>query len=121
MQSEHCDCERRISLAEEQTLHPRQIRRMVDDVASVDLIFDLSSSMYKSATEKELDLYCKTREGEAKLSRAAQKLREKAEFAWQMDRDAGKKGMAKMSKSEAKAQARLDLKTELYMRNVNKV
>lgn len=38
-----------------------------------------------------------------------------------MDLDAAKKGVAKMSKSEAKAQARLDIKTEMYMRNVQKV
>lgn len=73
------------------------------------------------ASERELNIYCKTREGEAKLSRAAHKLREKAEFAWQMDRDAAGKGMVKMSKADSKAHARLDLKTEIYMRNVQKV
>ena len=66
-------------------------------------------------------MYCKTREGEAKLSRAAHKLREKAIFSSQMDLDAAKKGVVKMSKADAKAQARLDLKTEMYMRNVQKV
>lgn len=66
-------------------------------------------------------MYSKTREGEAKLSRAAHKLREKAIFASQMDRDAAKKGVVKMSKADAKAQARLDIKTEMYMRNVQKV
>lgn len=75
----------------------------------------------QAASEKELNIYCKTREGESKLSRAAHKLREKAEFAWQMDRDAAGKGMVKMSKADSKAQARLDLKTEMYMRNVQKV
>lgn len=77
--------------------------------------------MQQAASEKELNIYCKTREGEAKLSRAAHKLREKAEFAWQMDRDAAGKGMVKMSKADSKAHARLDLKTEMYMRNVQKV
>lgn len=72
-------------------------------------------------TEREVDLYCKTREGEAKLSRAAHKLREKAEFASQMDLDAAKKGVVKMSKSDARARARLDFKTEMYMQNVQKV
>lgn len=38
-----------------------------------------------------------------------------------MDRDAVRKGVPKMSKSEAKAQARLEFKTEMYMRNVQKV
>lgn len=75
----------------------------------------------QSATEKELELYYRTREGAAKLTRAAHKIREKAEFSWQMDREAVAKGVTKMSKSEAKAQARLEFKTELYMRNVQKV
>eukprot|EP00752_Nemacystus_decipiens_P011884 g10537.t2 len=75
----------------------------------------------KAATDRELDAYCKSREGEVKLSRAANKLREKATFALQMDRDASKKGVVKMSKADAKAQARLDIKTEMYMRNVQKV
>lgn len=73
------------------------------------------------ATERELDAYCKTREGEAKLSRAASKLREKAIFASQMDGGAARKGVVKMSKADAKAQARLNLKTEIYMQNVQKV
>lgn len=38
-----------------------------------------------------------------------------------MDREATARGVAKMSKAEAKAQARLELKTELYMKNVQKV
>lgn len=38
-----------------------------------------------------------------------------------MDRDAAKKGVVKLSKADAKAQARLDFKTEMYMRNVQKV
>lgn len=77
--------------------------------------------VFQAATEKELDVYCKTREGEAKLSRAAHKIREKAIFALQMDLDAAKKGVVKMSKADAKAQARLDIKTEMYMRNVQQV
>ncbi|CAM9096355.1 unnamed protein product, partial [Hapterophycus canaliculatus] len=75
----------------------------------------------KVSTEKELDTYCKTREGEAKLSRAAQKLREKAVFASQMDVGAARKGVVKMSKADAKAQARLGFKSEMYMQNVQKV
>ncbi|CBJ26303.1 Hypothetical leucine rich repeat protein [Ectocarpus siliculosus] len=75
----------------------------------------------KVVTERELDAYCKTREGEAQLTRAANKLREKATLASQMDRDAAKKGVVKLSKADAKAQARLDFKTEMYMRNVQKV
>lgn len=73
------------------------------------------------ATEKELEHYLRTREGEVKLTRAAHKIREKATFAWQMDREAASRGVTKMSKSEAKAQAQLEIKTELYMRNVQKV
>lgn len=72
-------------------------------------------------TERELDAYCKTREGEAQITRAANNLREKATLASQMDRDAAKKGVVKLSKADAKAQARLDFKTEMYMRNVQKV
>lgn len=79
------------------------------------------ADMPQSTTEKELYLYCKTREGGAKLSRAAQKLREKADFVLQMDRDAANKGTAKLSKAKAKAQARLDFKAEMYTRNVQKV
>ncbi|CAN0309460.1 unnamed protein product, partial [Ectocarpus sp. 12 AP-2014] len=75
----------------------------------------------KAVTERELDAYCKTREGETQLTRAANKLREKATLASQMDRDAAKKGVVKLSKADAKAQARLDFKTEMYMRNVQKV
>ncbi|CAM9324073.1 unnamed protein product [Ectocarpus sp. 6 AP-2014] len=75
----------------------------------------------KAVTERELDAYCKTREGEAQLTRAANKLREKAILASQMDRDAAKKGVVRLSKADAKAQARLDFKTEMYMRNVQKV
>lgn len=75
----------------------------------------------QSSTAKELGLYVKTREGGAKLACAAHKIREKAEFSRQMDSQAAAKGIAKMSKSEAKLQARLELETELYMRNVQKV
>ncbi|CAM9977150.1 unnamed protein product [Scytosiphon promiscuus] len=75
----------------------------------------------KVSTEREFGAYCKTREGEAKLSRAAHKLREKAIFASQLDVSAAKKGVVKMSKANAKARARLDFKTEMYMRNVQKV
>lgn len=75
----------------------------------------------QTATEKEVERYCRTREGEAKLTRAAHKIREKAGFALQMDREAAAKGVAKMSKAEAKAQARLEIKTEFYMKNVQKV
>ena len=78
-------------------------------------------NVQQAASEKELNIYLKTREGEAKLSRAAHKVREKAEFAWQMDRDAAGKGMVRMSKADSKAHARFDLKTEIYMRNVQKV
>lgn len=55
------------------------------------------------------------------MTRAANKLREKATLASQMDRDAAKKGVVKLSKADAKAQTRLDFKTEMYMRNVQKV
>lgn len=79
------------------------------------------SGMRQSAAERELDVYCKSREGEVKLARAAHKLREKADLAWQMDGDAAKKGIAKISKAQAKAQARLEYKTEMYMRSVQKV
>lgn len=75
----------------------------------------------KRETEKELKLYCKSHQGEAKLSRATQKLREKADFAWKMDREAFKKGETRMSKAEAKAKALLDLETEMYDRNIQKV
>lgn len=92
------------------------------NTGSNDLILDSwLTVLFQSATEKELEVYCKTREGGAKLSRAAQKLREKASFASQMDLDAAKKGIVKMSKADAKAQARLELKTEMYMHNVQKV
>lgn len=77
----------------------------------------------KRATEKELKVYCKSHQGEVKLSRAAQKLREKEgeDFAWKMDLDALKKSETRMSKAEAKAKALLDLETEMYDRNIQKV
>lgn len=38
-----------------------------------------------------------------------------------MDVGAARKGVVKMSKADAKAQARLDFKTDMYMQNVQKV
>eukprot|EP00903_Cladosiphon_okamuranus_P019664 g18076.t2 len=103
--------------------HARREKRAEQDkaLAAIQEEENQARERCKAATDKELDVYCKTREGETKLSRAAHKLREKAMFASQMDRDATNKGVVKMSKADAKAQARLEIKTEMYMRNVQKV
>lgn len=77
--------------------------------------------MPKVAADEELQRFLRSREGEAKLSRAAQKIRGRADFAQQMDRGATAKMSKKISKSEARAQARLDLQAEFHKRNLEKV
>ncbi|CAM9112229.1 unnamed protein product, partial [Choristocarpus tenellus] len=75
----------------------------------------------KDETEDQAKSFFKTKEGKAKISKAASNLFQKAEFALQMDKDAAKKGIQKLTRSGAKAQAKLEYKRETEMFNMQKI
>ena len=72
----------------------------------------------KAKSEDQAVKFLTTKEGRNLIRQNAIKIVEHSEFRVKMDKKAAEKGMVRISKKDAQAQAIKDYKEELYMKNV---
>jgi hypothetical protein len=75
----------------------------------------------KRMTDEQAAAFFKTKEGTERIKAAAMKLMEHIEFKLKMDAHAAEKGIKKLGKNEARAQARNEYREALYMQNVQAI
>ncbi|CAM9295251.1 unnamed protein product [Chrysoparadoxa australica] len=90
-------------------------------VAKIDKFEERAREACKLDTEKEADQYLRTKEGKAAVSKAANKIYHKIENQYMVGTTCPTQGIKRLTKAEAKGQARLAIQTDMYMLNVHKI